>query len=486
MTPKQYHDANGKTYPVIVAILAYFILTLSAYVLVSGSNLKVLLQLIFAVIALAVSSFFFFTKRNTKLCTVATMGSSALAYAVIVLLNSNSGTYVYALPILFAAMAFLNMRLTLCGNAVILIANLLRIVIRWENVSDYQTTSFITMFSLVLMAIASICATKLLIQFNKENMESIQAAADLQNKSNEKMSQVAEDIISHFENAMDMVNTLKECVNSSNFAMDNIADSTESTAEAIQKQASMCIDIQNEINSAGEEIKKIIEASDRSVSTLTEGNEEVSRLKTQAEDVVESSAETVQVIERLTKQVEEVQLFVGTILSISNQTNLLALNASIEAARAGEAGKGFAVVAEEIRQLSEQTKDASNHITQIISDLNEGTKLANEIIGNSAASIQTQSEMIDHTQSRFQNINAEMKELSAYIHQTEESMHSILISTDTISDNIAHLSATSEEVAASSSEGQKLSATSVANMSSCIETLEAIRTLAQDLKNSRI
>ena len=43
-----------------------------------------------------------------------------------------------------------------------------------------------------------------------------------------------------------------------------------------------------------------------------------------------------------------------------------------------EAGKGFAVVAEEIRQLSEQTKNASSSITDIINNLYEDTKKANE------------------------------------------------------------------------------------------------------------
>lgn len=67
------------------------------------------------------------------------------------------------------------------------------------------------------------------------------------------------------------------------------------------------------------------------------------------------------------KEVEKIKVLSDSILQISEQTSLLALNASIEAARAGEAGKGFSVVAEEIKKLSEQSREAVNDIQETVS-----------------------------------------------------------------------------------------------------------------------
>jgi methyl-accepting chemotaxis protein len=70
---------------------------------------------------------------------------------------------------------------------------------------------------------------------------------------------------------------------------------------------------------------------------------------------------------------DEINQIVQVITDVADRTNLLALNAAIEAAHAGEVGKGFAVVAEEVRTLSENTKDAAASIASTIESFGQAT-----------------------------------------------------------------------------------------------------------------
>lgn len=485
MNSQQYSRANKRVFLAAIIVFAYIAFTLFAAFGIKGADTtRIIIQLVAAIAVIVVSIIAFITKRDSRTGALMMVSAMTAGYFIIALFNLTIGTWTYAIPLVIAAMIYLDTKIMMVMNGVIIISSVIRLIMQLKAGGAVLQNDVIAVFVLVLVGYASDSITILLTHFFDENMDEIKEASMTQVDSNKKMVIVAENISKHFDEAMTMLNDLDEAIAVSHSSIQEIADSTESTAEAIQNQAAMCVDIQGNTDNAESGIKAMIDASRQTDETVKQGADVVEELKEQAHNVAEASNVTVSVIQSLTAKVEEVKSFVESIINISNQTNLLALNASIEAARAGEAGKGFAVVADEIRQLSEQTKDASANITEIINKLNEDTRRANESIENSVSSVEKQNELIDDTRDKFNAMGEAVELLMKDINVAEESIKKILDSTTVISDNITHLSATGEEIAASSTEGLRMADTTVESMAKCKKVLENIYMLADDLKNS--
>ncbi len=94
---------------------------------------------------------------------------------------------------------------------------------------------------------------------------------------------------------------------------------------------------------------------------------------TEIKDRVSGIAENIIALSEQTQQIGEI---IATVNDIASQSNLLALNASVEAARAGEHGKGFNVVAVEVRNLAEQSKQATAQVKGILNEIQKATNAA--------------------------------------------------------------------------------------------------------------
>jgi methyl-accepting chemotaxis protein len=103
------------------------------------------------------------------------------------------------------------------------------------------------------------------------------------------------------------------------------------------------------------------------------------------ESIRETIAETEKRIKRLGERSQEISGIVNLINTISERTHVLALNASMQAAVAGEAGRGFAVVAEEVQRLAESSRNATQQIGTLVSNIqletNETISTVNRTIG---------------------------------------------------------------------------------------------------------
>ena len=435
------------------------------------------------VLALCVSAAGYLMFRGRKLCGIVMTGMGALSFLVMMCMGAEELTYVYAFPIMTAAITYLNKRYAWYGTSVIVVANIARTVRDASEGTMDVGFAMIRWTITILICLATYSVMDITQKFNEENMGNIRGAAARQETITRKMVAAAEEINRNFENANKMLGDLKESIDTNSFSMNNIAASTENTAQAIQEQADMCNTIQDSSDLAGKESTRVGEISRAASQNVEEGTRLVRELKGQAEGVESASKETVEATARLTARVDEVKSIVGDILNISSQTNLLALNASIEAARAGDAGKGFAVVADEIRQLSEQTKDATGRITHIIKDLIEDARSASDSLENSVESINRQTEMIEVAKKKFEEIDGEVGGLTDSIHNMEMTIGEILQATGIIAERITNLSASSEEVAAYSEAGVKTASEAARQMEECGKVLDNIRALSQELKS---
>jgi len=138
------------------------------------------------------------------------------------------------------------------------------------------------------------------------------------------------------------------------------------------------------------------------------------------------------VISALIEDSHKVTDSLSMITGIADQTNLLALNASIEAARAGEHGRGFAVVAEEVKNLSEHTKNAALEVTKTLDSFNKRVIQMDEKASSSADLSESIMGQVSAFKDQFSGLSSSAKESIDYISYSKDKSFGLLIKLDHI------------------------------------------------------
>src|SRR3954470_8385600 len=97
----------------------------------------------------------------------------------------------------------------------------------------------------------------------------------------------------------------------------------------------------------------------------------------------------------LTRSSAEIKEIIALIDSVAAQTRLLALNATIEAARADDTGKGFAVVASEVKDLADQTRQATERVTAQVEQIRQACEDVASVMGNVGTTVGEMNGLVD-------------------------------------------------------------------------------------------
>jgi methyl-accepting chemotaxis protein len=240
-----------------------------------------------------------------------------------------------------------------------------------------------------------------------------------------------------------------------------LAGSLDASAEQTSAQARTADTSARHVSTA---VNDMMNATEQLASSIREISRQTATASATTNEANRNATRTAEAVARLSDASREVGDIVRLITNIAEQTNLLALNATIEAARAGEAGKGFAVVATEVKDLAQETAQATADITAKISAMQEMTSGTAEAI----ASITEVIAQIDEGQ---RTIAAAVDQQSATTDLMSRNVHEVQAAAGDISGTVSNITRSTESTA----EGANTTRGSAEQVSSAAGEIETLK-----------
>lgn len=155
-----------------------------------------------------------------------------------------------------------------------------------------------------------------------------------------------------------------------------------------------------------DEIRKKLDNAEKRFLSFNDTSKKVSN---QADSILAFMNEISQKSDQIKSAAKEIS-------NLAMQTNILAINASVEAAHAGELGKGFSIVAQEMKSLSNASRDASDSIFTLIKGLSESVSNNYNALKEIQETISTQLLSADELAKEIEDASERSVEVVEVIH----------------------------------------------------------------------
>jgi len=369
-------------------------------------------------------------------------------------------------------------------------------------INSLTVGAIVIVFAIIIAYFASRSITKPIQQLST-NMEKIKSG-DFSNKtvvkSKDEIGVLAESYNVMIDNLASLISSIQKVSYDVNEAAQNLAATSEQASASSDQVARTVEEIAMGASEQASDAEKGASLVSCLADKFTNLKDNADKMNNSAMDVIGISDTGLKVVEELkqktelnnegTSDVEKAIInlndsikYIGDILqtidAIAEQTNLLALNASIEAARAGEFGKGFAVVADEIRKLAYDSRESSDQIKDIITNIQKESENTVNIMKEVKVRTTEQTSAVTEVNESFgsiskaiEKITGEIEGIAKYVAEMNNDKDEIVISIESISSVSEETAASSQEVTASMQQ-QSMAVEEVARAAEKLNELSA-------------
>lgn len=189
---------------------------------------------------------------------------------------------------------------------------------------------------------------------------------------------------------------------------------------------------QADLDRISRQVHEVEAIANGSGEAARDSQQEVEKMAIQLSEINSSIQEVAEVVKALGTDSERVSASLSIITEIADQTSLLALNAAIEAARAGEQGRGFAVVAEEVKALSNRTKEAAVEVSSTMGTFRSRVQEMVNKAESSSGSASVIGEQVEDFKKRFSEFSESAETTCRYLTNAKDRTFGTLAKLDHI------------------------------------------------------
>ena len=262
------------------------------------------------------------------------------------------------------------------------------------------------------------------VRLQPQGVQEIRQLAEVVNQKNRGISKLIKTIADSSQSLNERSGVIGAAAKQIGSSTAQAAAQSETTTQSAEEVSSAIGTVAAAAEEMGAAIREISSNATTAAATASNG--------------VEVAQRTTEIVSQLSESSRGIGEIIDSITQIAEQTNLLALNATIEAARAGEAGKGFAVVAGEVKDLAEQTGEATSDISTRVASIQNDTAAAEAALNEITAVIN----QINETQTV---IAAAVEEQTATVNEISSSVTNAAGGSQDIANQIGNVAQAAQE-----------------------------------------